>query len=206
MTDKPSKAEKRRQRQEEKAQAHRAKSVKFSSSVENLATKAVKIAPIPELALKVVKVQENPSRNKFVYLPNEEAFSKACHLTWCTTISDLEGEWSWQEQRCWTEEEWQTQILPNLSSLEKSTWSEILFEQKTPAKGGKSVPKHHSQELITLVKEAQNRWIEIGLEEYDTAFRFRFANTVRAWGVRLEGHFYLVWWERHHKIYQLPQP
>jgi hypothetical protein len=127
-------------------------------------------------------------------------------LTWCTTISDLEGEWSWQEQRCWTEEEWQTQILPNLSSLEKSTWSEILFEQKTPAKGGKSVPKHHSQELITLVKEAQNRWIEIGLEEYDTAFRFRFANTVRAWGVRLEGHFYLVWWERHHKIYQLPQP
>jgi uncharacterized phage-associated protein len=63
---------------------------------------------------------------------------------------------------------------------------------------------YYCQELITLVKEAQNRWIEIGLEEYDTAFRFRFANTVRAWGVRLEGHFYLVWWERHHKIYPVP--
>lgn len=204
MTDKPSKAEKRIQRQEEKAQARKAKSVKFSSSVESLAIKTVKIAPIPDLDLKVVKRQEQPSRNKCVYLPNEEAFSIACHLTWCTTISDLEGEWSWQEQRCWTQEEWEAQIFPNLSSLEKSTWSEILFEQKTPAKGGKSVPKHHSQELITLVKEAQNRWIEIDIEEYDTAFRFRFANTVRAWGVKLQGHFYLVWWERHHKIYPVP--
>jgi hypothetical protein len=86
MTDKPSKAEKRRQRQEEKAQARKAKSVKFSSSVESWATKTVRIAPIPKLDLKVVKVQEQPSRNKSVYLPNEEAFSIACHLTWCTTI------------------------------------------------------------------------------------------------------------------------
>jgi hypothetical protein len=202
MKDKlSSRAEKRKQKQEGKAKKRKAKSVKFSSSMENLVTKTVKIAPIPELDLKVVKVQEQPIRNKFVYLPNEEAFSMACHLTWCTTISDSEGEWSWREQRSWTEEEWQTQILPNLSSLEKSTWSEILFVQKTPAKCGKSVPKHHGQELTTLVLEAQNRWIEIGLEEYDTAFRFRFANTVRAWGVKLQGHFYLVWWERHHKIY-----
>ena len=201
MTDKLSKAEKRRLRQEERAQAQKAKSVKFSSSVENLVTKTVKIAPIPELNLKIVKVQEQPSRTKSVYIPSEEVFSIACNLTWCTTRSDLEGEWSWQEQRRWTEEEWQTQILQNFSFLEKLTWSEILFEQKTPAKGDKSVPKHHPQELSTLVKEAQNRWIEIGLEEYDTAFRFRFTGTIRAWGIKLQGHFYLIWWERYHKIY-----
>ena len=205
MTDKPSKAERRQQRQKEKAQAREAKSVRFSSSVESSAIKTVKIAPIPELFLKVVKVQEEPNRNKSLYLPSEESFSITCNLTWCTTMSDLEGEWSWQEQRCWTEEEWQTQILSNFSFLEKSTWSEILFEQKTPAKGGKSVPKHHNQELTTLVQEAQDRWIEIGLEEYDTAFRFRFANTIRAWGIKLQGHFYLVWWERYHKIYPVFQ-
>ena len=204
MTDKPSKAERRKQRQEKKAQARKAKSVRFSSSVENLVTKTVKIAPIPELSLKVVKVQEEPSRNKSLYLPSEESFAITCNLTWCTTVSDLEGEWSWREQRCWTEEEWKTKILPNFSLLEKSTWSEILFEQKTPAKGGKTVPKHHDQELTTLVQEAQDRWIEIGLEEYDTAFRFRFANTIRAWGIKLQGHFYLVWWERYHKIYPVP--
>ncbi|NER20972.1 MAG: hypothetical protein F6J96_09720 [Symploca sp. SIO1C2] len=201
MTDKLSKAEKRRRRQEEKAQARKAKSVKLSSNAENLGTKTVKIAPIPELNVKTVKVQEEPSRAKSVYITSEETFSNACNLTWCTTMSDLEGEWSWQEQRCWTEEEWQTQILPNFSLLEKSTWSEILFEQKTPAKGNKSVPKHHHQELTTLIQEAQDRWIEIGLEEYDTAFRFRFTGTIRAWGIKLQGHFYLIWWERYHKIY-----
>ncbi|NES20921.1 MAG: hypothetical protein F6K41_18805 [Symploca sp. SIO3E6] len=201
MTDKLSKAEKRRRRKEEKAQAQKAKSVKLSSNVENLGTKTVKIAPIPDLNLKIVKVQEEPSRAKSVYIPSEEAFSIACNLTWCTTRSDVEGEWSWQEQRRWTEEEWQTQILPNFSLLEKSTWSEILFEQKTPARGNRSVPKHHSQELTTLLQEAQDRWIEIGLEEYDTAFRFRFTGTIRAWGIRLQGHFYLIWWERYHQIY-----
>ena len=93
MTDKPSKAEKRQQRQEEKAQAHKAKSVRFSSSVENSAIKAVKIAPIPELSLKAVKVQEEPSRNKSLYLSGEELFSIICNLTWCTTVSDLNGKW-----------------------------------------------------------------------------------------------------------------
>ncbi len=205
MTDKLSKAEKRKRRQEEKAQAQKTKSVKFLSSVENLATKTVKIAPIPELNLKIVKVQEQPNKTKSVYIPSEEKFSNDCNLTWCTTISDLEGEWSWQEQRRWTEEEWQSKILPNFTLLEKSTWSEILFEQKTPAKGGKSVPKHHPQELITLVEEAQTRWIEIGLEEYDTTFRFRFTGTIRAWGIKLQGHFYLIWWERYHQIYPVSQ-
>jgi hypothetical protein len=192
MTDRLSKAEKRKLRQEKKTQAQQEKSVKFSSTIENLAVKAVKISLIPELSLKNVKIQEQPQRSKSVYIPGEEKFSNACHLTWCTTISDLEGEWSWKEQRCWSEGEWQNQILQNFSLLEQSTWSEILFEQKTPAKGGRHVSKNHHQELITLTEEAQNRWIEIGLEEYDTAFRFRFTGTVRAWGIKLQGHFYLI--------------
>jgi hypothetical protein len=72
MKDKPSKAERRKQRQEEKAQARKVKSVRFSSSVDHSVIKTVKIAPIPELSLKVVKVQEEPSRNKSLYFPSEE--------------------------------------------------------------------------------------------------------------------------------------
>lgn len=205
MIDKLSKADKRKLRQEEKAQSRKTKSIRFSSSVESLVTKTVKIAPIPNLNVKIVKVQEQPdhskSVSKSVYIPNEENFSNTCNLTWCTTMSDREGVWSWQEQRCWNEQEWKNQIFLNFSLLEKSTWSEILFEQKTPAKGDKNVPKHHPQEIATLVEEAQDRWMNIGLEEYDTAFRFRFTGTIRAWGIKLQGHFYLVWWERYHKIY-----
>ncbi|MEM9449967.1 MAG: hypothetical protein AAGA75_15690 [Cyanobacteria bacterium P01_E01_bin.6] len=200
--DKLSKAERRKQKREEKA-LKKKKAVKFPPGFEEPPTEAKRIAPIPDLHLKIVKFHEKPTQDKSVYIPTVEVFSLDCHLTWCTTISDLDGEWSWREKRVWTDEEWSEQILPKFNLLEGSTWNEILNVHKTNAKGGKSVPSHHDQELMTLDREAQNRWIEIGLEEFDTAFRFRFSNTVRAWGIRLQGHFYLVWWERFHKIYRV---
>jgi hypothetical protein len=201
MKDKPSKAEKRVQRQIEKAQSAKGKSVKFPSGEGSLGAKTVRIAPIPDIVLKNVQYQKQADTEKVVYIPNESAFSTACNLTWCKTKADRAGAWSWKEQRAWTEKEWETQILPNFKDLEKLAWSEILFEQKTSAKGQKRVPKHHKQEISSLVKEAQDRWIEIGLEQYDTVFRFRFGGTTRAWGVKLQGHFYLIWWERYHNIY-----
>lgn len=201
MTRKLSKSEKRKKRQEEKERSRQDKAVRLGVDMGGEGKKRVKIAPIPEIPSKVVKVHGVPNQSKSVYTATESGFSNDCHLTWCTTIADVEGEWSWQEPRAWTEEEWQTQISRNFAELERLTWSEILFQQKTVAKGNKSVSKHHFQEVETLVAEAQDRWLEIELEEYDVAFRFRFANTIRAWGIKLEGHFYLVWWERYHRIY-----
>lgn len=202
MTKKKSKADKRQLRKDKKDEARKDKSVRFSSTSDNLAAKTVKIAPIPEIASKTLRTHEAPEQSKSVYIPNEELFSiTECNLTWCTSHSDIDGEWSWREPRQWTEAEWQTEIHPNFKSLEKSTWYEILYVQKVSASGGKRVPKNHPQEISTLVNEAQKRWILIGLEEYDTAFRFRFTGTIRAWGIKLGGHFYLVWWERKHKIY-----
>ncbi len=60
---------------------------------------------------------------------------------------------------------------------------------------------HHEQLVGTLVDEAQSRWLELGLEEFDTAFRFRLGNTKRFWGFIVEGHFFGVWWERCHRLY-----
>jgi hypothetical protein len=197
-----SKAEERKLRKGKKDEARKEKLVKFSSTTGNLAAKTVKIAPIPELASKTLKIHEAPTQSKSIYVPDENTFPiTECNLTWCTSHSDLDGEWSWREQRQWTEDEWKRKIYPSFSSLEKSTWHEILHEQKVSAKGGKRVPKNHQQEISTLLNEAKDRWISIGLEEYDTAFRFRFTGTIRAWGIKLGGHFYLVWWERKHKIY-----
>lgn len=204
MTDRPSKAEKRQQRQERKNQEDKRKSVRFAENiVANLTDKTVKIAPILELN-KAVKTEEEPTNTKTVYIPNEENFSNDCTLTWCITHSDVEGEWSWKESRAWTDEEWEKQICSHFASLDGLTWTEILG-QRTPAKHGRSALRHHLQELSSLIKEAQSRWIEIGLEEYDTAFRFRFGGTIRAWGIKLDGHFYLIWWERHHKLYPVTQ-
>jgi hypothetical protein len=202
MTREPSKAEKRELRKAEKREAQKDAQVKFPSTANEASSKTLKrVAPIPDLSQKVFRSQEKPRREKFVYLPTEDKFSNDCVLTWCASRFDSEGEWSWKEQRQCSETEWEEQINPNFKNLEELTWREIQFDLKVPAKGGKSVPRHHSQEVCTLITEAQDRWMERGLEEYDSAFRFRFGNKIRAWGIKLEGHFYLIWWERNHKIY-----
>ena len=122
-------------------------------------------------------------------------------MTWCATQSDVHGAWSWGEARAWSEKEWAIDIQPRMAEMARLTWQNILNDQKVPAKGDKLVPKHHHQDVGSLVAEAQERWRQHNLDEYDTAFRFRFGGTLRAWGVRLRGHFYLVWWDRYHQIY-----
>lgn len=201
MTSRPTRAERRAERRTIKDADRQQKAVKLAASIDPSTLKRLKIAPIQELGKKVVKAEIQPAQLKTVYIPNQETLTKDCNLTWCTTHSDVEGEWSWNERRAWTDEEWNSTISPLFKSLEQSTWHELQFEHKVPAKGGKHVPRNHFQEISSLVEEAQERWLTIGLEEYDTAFRFRFGGTVRAWGIKLSGHFYLVWWERHHKLY-----
>lgn len=122
-------------------------------------------------------------------------------MTWCDSESDREGRWAWGETRDWSPNEWEDQIYPTMKSMESQTWNQIINEMKTKARRGKSVPYHHQQELDTLIKEAQDRWISLGLDQYDTLFRFRLGSTRRAWGIRLGSHFFLVWYERNHKIY-----
>lgn len=46
-------------------------------------------------------------------------------MTWCATVSDTEGEWSWRESSSWTEEEWATELSRELVPLTQMTWSEI---------------------------------------------------------------------------------
>lgn len=201
MTERLSKSERREQRQAEKADARRVKAVRFASSVEPANVKQIKIAPILGLGEKVVKSLCTPTSAKTVYIPNQDSLTSDCNLTWCATHADTDGSWSWNEAREWSPAEWTNNICPAFNGLERSTWHELLYVHKVPARGGRHVAKNHFQEISTLVDEAQQRWLMHGLEEHDTAFRFRFGGTVRAWGIKLSGHFYLVWWERHHQIY-----
>jgi hypothetical protein len=59
------------------------------------------------------------------------------------------------------------------TSLGQTTWADVINNHKVPAKGGKFVPKHHHQDVETFRDEAVKRWVEIGMELWPTAFRFR---------------------------------
>lgn len=119
-------------------------------------------------------------------------------MEWGKNGADLIGEWSWGQPRKWTDEEWNEIILYNLSELSNLSWYEI-YAQRT---GGKERhKKHHDMSVEVICDEAFERWLEIGLEEYDTAFRFRFSNKQRLWGYRIFTKFNIVWWDPEHMIY-----
>lgn len=116
-------------------------------------------------------------------------------MTWCARIADQEGEWSWREPRKWAEKEWEDDIIQTLDHLQGKTWSEI-----DDFSSGTGHKMHHGHEVSDLCKEARRRWKGLGYEEFDV-FRFRTGSKRRAWGIPLHGHFYLIWFERGHKIY-----
>lgn len=117
-------------------------------------------------------------------------------VTWCTRRGDVEGTWTWGEHRAWSDSEWVDEILPKFAELEKLVWREVL---ESSSESGHRM--HHSHELHEVAKEAQIRWLELGLEQFDTLFRFRLGATKRFWGFRIGPHFFGVWWDRSHSIY-----
>lgn len=117
-------------------------------------------------------------------------------MSWCVRKQDIEGAWSWSEPRAWSDTEFSQEICPPLDNLSGLRWQEI---EKQSSDTGHRL--HHQHEIDDLTAEARARWQELGLEEFDTSFRFRMGNTKRAWGIIVRGHFFMVWWERHHRIY-----
>lgn len=149
-------------------------------------------APIaPRVAPHLARELEKDSSPKTVY---GSRFSEL--VSWCITRIDQEGHWSWGEPRAWTELEWTRTIHPKFKEFEQKTWAEI--DQMASGEGHKM---HHGHEITDLVLDAQERWKELDLEEFDDVFRFRLGNKKRAWGYIVQAHFFMVWWERNHKIY-----
>lgn len=192
---------KRREREERKLareQKKREKSVKLRSDfIEQNIEQTPKILYLPDIE-KLPKLDANlqdldtPKQPK----SNHNGSRFGYKMTWCARIADLEGAWSWGENRQWSDDEWKDQITQGLNSLEGLDWSELQSMTSDSMH-----LMHHSHDINDLCNEAVERWLERDLEQFDSPFRFRLGNKKRAWGVELHGHFYLVWYEREHNIY-----
>lgn len=117
-------------------------------------------------------------------------------VTWCVRRFDGIGEWTWGEPRAWQEAEWAEDIEPKFKEFQQLSWKEVMAMSSDTGHN-----MHHHQDLDTLAEEAQSRWMALDLEQYDNLFRFRLGNKKRAWGIVVQAHFFMVWWERDHKIY-----
>lgn len=85
-------------------------------------------------------------------------------------------------------------LLSHLVSFEGLTWAEIKQQS-----GGRSHgTNHHSLYVSDLCKDAQDRLLELRLEEYDVIFSLRLTNTLRIYGIRDGRVLRLIWWDQYH--------
>ena len=89
-------------------------------------------------------------------------------------------------------------IINKLKDYEGMTWDEIIKETG----GKKHGNNNHYENISDLIPEAQNRWKELHLEEYDRIFSLRLTGLQRLYGILLNGVFKIVWFDPKHEIYK----
>lgn len=88
-------------------------------------------------------------------------------------------------------------ILPELISIERLTWHEIMSASKGGyhSKGSKS----HHVDVESLTREAQERLQYLHIYE-DQLFSLRISGTKRLWGIIDSGTFNILWYDPDHKL------
>ena len=85
-----------------------------------------------------------------------------------------------------------------MKDYEGMTWGEIM-----KATGGRRTGNNnHFENVDEFIKEAQERWIELKLEEYSEAFSLRLTGTHRLYGILEDGTFRVIWYDEDHEIYK----
>ncbi len=104
-------------------------------------------------------------------------------------------KWRFKKRDC-EHERWCLEVtnslLEKLTNFESMTWSQILIEAKK---------KNHHIKTYDLIKEAQDRLIDLKLDDYDEVCSLRLDGTHRLYGILDEdGVFSIIWNDCEHEI------
>ena len=161
------------------------------------------IESIPPRTDKPLVSEYDPNPENGPYLP-EGGFNYRDYIfLWSADYSDVEGEWSWGELRQWSAEEFNKTIKPSMKAHESDSW-QIVCNKTYNGSGSSRKPIYvEGIPIDRMDDEACERWKkDLTLYQYDPA-RFRVGTNKRIWGFRHLNCFFLVWYERNHKIYPL---
>lgn len=186
MNQRNSKSLRREERRRNKQDRQKNNNIKLSRSIEK--------------ENKIPRSSFNPIFTKDPRVGVSPGYYKQRKFEYDIGFADRKGCWSWNETRDWTDEEYLVIERETFLNLSKDTWAQV--ESKTyngKDKKRKKIAKH--QALSSIVKEARQRWMELDeVSENETLFRIRTGTDKRIWGIRLQAKFYLVWYERFHRI------
>lgn len=113
---------------------------------------------------------------------------------------DRDGSWSWKIDRDWHKTPKKIEVETFLAEYDQvKTWRDVA-EEKCAGKEEAVKKKHVFYPLSAIVKEAQDRIIDLKLDDYDEIFRFRLANKERLYGFVNGATFVTVWFDPTHEI------
>ena len=183
------KKDKRIARQQAREEKQRAKQ---PAEVEKILLKGKEPVSVAEVEIQKIPPSAEPKQTGGI-------FSATCIVN--TSIEDRSGEWSWGVARDWHVDPGREQIDNFLRYYNKvKTWREI-FEEKTVGKQEVVKPKHVKYDTCEICTEANNRLIDLKLDDNDEIFRFRMSNRERLYGFLFGNVFSTVWYDPTHDIY-----
>lgn len=96
--------------------------------------------------------------------------------------------------------EYTGRIKPHMDSHNNNSWIEVENKKYNARRGFRKLLNKY-QNLGSICGEARRRWLNLELlSQFEELFRMRLGTDRRIWGVRIQHYFYLVWYERNHKI------
>lgn len=180
-----SKKEARLRRKIEKLAKNREKNVRLSSNI--------------QVKDKFVRSSVTPRLEKMPLAADPDNYKKH-YFSWCDEHSDTAGQWSWGEDRQWSDNEYAGTISPHMNSYINCSWGELERQTYDGKKRFRKLLNKY-QPLDSICNEARDRWLSLDtVSEFDRLFRFRLGSYKRIWGVRIQHHFFMIWYERFHRI------
>lgn len=180
----------------------RKKEARLKKKLEKLSKTNIKNARLSDnidIRNKYVSSSEIPDLTKTPRSKSPDNYKKFC-FRWSDNHSDTKGYWSWQEPRQWNANEYTNKIKPHMDLHKNDSWNEVENKRYNGKEKFRKLLNKY-QHLESICREAQKRWLSLGLlSQFEVLFRMRLGTDRRIWGIRIQHHFYLVWYERNHKI------
>lgn len=131
------------------------------------------------------KFREHPQSGKIKTGGDPASFDVQTIAWQFHRLDDPHEYWGWTklQPKHWRE------ILQHLRSFEGLTWAKIQDQSGGRKHGSNS----HPLSIEELCKSAQQRLIELKLDDYDSIFSLRINNTLRLYGIRDGRVLKLVW-------------
>lgn len=141
---------------------------------------------------KTPALSQQPSGAKIPIVKENPEFYKNLKPTWSFCRCDKEHD-SWSICKC--EDLW-NKVIGKLGDLESQTWAEIMQSAGHRRHG----TNNHHIAVEELAKEAQQRLVQLHLDQLETVFSIALDGKTRIIGI-LEGSvFKLLWWDPDHEV------